>query len=442
MAATLISLVLVIGAVAAAPKTWAVLVIEIPAAWSWYLTQNITPGHGTIIGGTFVCVAALIAYTGTHLSRRSTERIANNNNNLADNQELRRRFVTTTAQFADPSPEVRLAGVYALEALTDDWIDRGKYTDAQICINYLCSYLTRPYTPPTEHPHLRQTVVTSDAATHIERTYQHPRDDLTVRQAITRTIVTHLKPDHHHNWSRYNYDLTGAYFHNADFTDAHFCGNTTFGKAQFHGDRTTFHRAQFHSDWTSFVEAQFRSDWTSFVEAQFRGGLTSFGEAQFHGDWTSFGMAEFRSKRVTSFGEAQFHGDWTSFGLAQFRGGWTSFGKAQFHGDGTTFYKSQFRSKKQTSFDEAQFRSKKQTSFDEAQFHGDWTTFYKAQFRGDQTTFYKASFQGAETSFYSPGAWNNVYFDWDTEIPCTAEGIKPDNVKPHDWPPPVLEPMP
>lgn len=240
LAATLIGLVLVVGIVAAAPKAWAVLVVAVPAAWSWYLNQNITPGHGTIIGGTFVCVAALIAYTGTHLSRRSTERIANNNNNLADLQELRRRFVTTTAQFADPSPEIRLAGVYALEALVDDWIDRDKHNDAQTCINYLCGYLARPYIPPTEHPHLRQTVVTPDAATHIERTYNHPHDDLTVRNAITRTIATHLRPDNHHNWSNYNYDLTGAHFHNADFTGSHFRGTVYFTRTQFRGEATLF----------------------------------------------------------------------------------------------------------------------------------------------------------------------------------------------------------
>lgn len=110
-----------------------------PSAWDWYLRQPITPGHGTIIGGFFVVTTGVIAYTGTHLTRTSTERIASDKNqletanaerahNLADIQELRRRFVTTTAQFADPSPEVRLAGVYALEALTNDWIDRNNQT--------------------------------------------------------------------------------------------------------------------------------------------------------------------------------------------------------------------------------------------------------------------------------------------------------------------------
>ncbi|MBY6695669.1 hypothetical protein HQ303_21365, partial [Rhodococcus sp. BP-110] len=136
------------------------LVFALPSAWTWFLDQDLQPGQGTVIGGTFVAITGLIAYTGTHQSRRSTERIAADKNTLdttnADRahdltvtQELRARFVTIAAQFADPSPEIRLAGVYALEALTDDWLDRGAHHEAQTCINYYCGYLTRPYTPPT-----------------------------------------------------------------------------------------------------------------------------------------------------------------------------------------------------------------------------------------------------------------------------------------------------
>lgn len=185
----------------------------------WFL-DNLTQPAATVLASIGIIVAAVITFVIGYLSRRQLDRHHKATHTLADIQELRRRFVTTTAQFADPSPEVRLAGAYALEALTNDWIDHNRNTDAQTCINYLCGYLTRPYTPPTHDPHLRQTVVTVDAATTIERTYQHPHDDLTVRQAITRTIATHLKPARHHNWSNYNYDLTGANFHNADFNDA------------------------------------------------------------------------------------------------------------------------------------------------------------------------------------------------------------------------------
>jgi 4-hydroxybenzoate polyprenyltransferase len=90
LAAILIGLTLLIGAIAAAPRAWAALVVAVPAAWSWYLRQNITPGHGTIIGGFFVVTAAAIAYIGTHLTRTSNERNADRSHNQADLQELRR----------------------------------------------------------------------------------------------------------------------------------------------------------------------------------------------------------------------------------------------------------------------------------------------------------------------------------------------------------------
>ncbi|MDV6262893.1 pentapeptide repeat-containing protein [Rhodococcoides yunnanense] len=451
-----------------------------PSAWDWYLRQDITPGHGTIIGGFFVVTAAAIAYTGTHLTRTSTERIADQKNrfdtinaerahNLADIQELRRRFVTTTAQFADPSPEVRLAGVYALEALTNDWIDRNSTTDAQTCINYLCGYLTRPYSPPTQDPHLRQTVVTPDLGTHVQRTYMHPHDDLNVRQAITRTIATHLHPGNHHTWSDYDYDLTGAYFRDAIFSGCHFRGKINLTGTHFDGEHTSFDFAEFHSELTSFRFAQFRSETVSFDDARFH-GITSFDNAQFHGatsfddsffhgrrttfgsvlfrgEFVSFTRTEFRATTATHFRFARFHSERTSFEEAQFHSGSTSFIRMEFGSalsdrDETTFNRAEFRGGR-VSFSLARFRSTT-TSFDEAKFHSDRvtfsasrfysdvTSFTQAEFCADETTFNRARFLGKLTSFENPQEWRNVYFDWDDPTSTTQ---KPDYVVPQEWPP-------
>ncbi|WP_196250551.1 pentapeptide repeat-containing protein [Rhodococcoides fascians] len=470
--------------------------------WNWYLRQDITPGHGTIIGGLFVVIAAAIAYTGTHLTRTSTERIAiakndldktnaENAHNLTDIQELRRRFVTTTAQFADPSPEVRLAGVYALEALTNDWIDRENHTDAQTCINYLCGYLTRPYTPPTKDPHLRQTVVTPDIATTVQRTYIHPHDDLNVRQAITRTIAKHLQPGDQHSWSTYDYDLTGAYFDNADFTrcvfrgtieftNAHFDGaQTLFANTEFHGTKTSFQRARFYGYQASFVQSQFHSPFASFAGAQFRSGRAVFDEAEFHGERTVFSSARFYSD-WTSFIRAQSHGDITfastrfvgektTFEYAQFRGPKTDFAGTLFAGKATTFVNAQFHSPR-TSFAHVQFNAAstsfhralfcgtrtmfhkvwfvgETTTFEAAQFRSDWTKFHEtrflststsfesAEYIGTRTRFTKIDFGNGVTSFDNPVTWNNVYFDWDPPIPYAVRASQPPNVTPHNWPP-------
>lgn len=478
-----------------------------PSAWDWYLRQDITPGHGTIIGGFFVVTAAAIAYTGTHLTRTSTERIAiaknnldktnaENAHNLADIQELRRRFVTTTAQFADPSPEVRLAGVYALEALTNDWIDRNNHTDAQTCINYLCGYLTRSYTPPTQDPHLRQTVVTPDIATTVQRTYIHPHDDLNVRQAITRTIAKHLQPGNHHSWSNYDYDLTGTYFRNADFTRCVFRGTIEFANAQFDGQHTSFANTEFYGTRTSFLRARFYGDQVSFVQAQFHSPFTSFSRVEFHSNRTGFDESVFYSER-TAFHRTRFCSDWTSFIQAQSHGdmtfsgaqfeGETTFGSARFYGEQTEFYGSRFAGRSitfvnaqfhsaRTSFTQAQFNAEatsfrlalfcgSRTLFNEAWFVGERTMFNAAQFRSDRTKFHKArffsattSFENAEfsgtstrfaevdfgntvTSFDNPVTWNNVYFDWDPPIPYAVEAGQPSNVTPHNWPP-TTAPLP
>nr|WP_176457558.1 MULTISPECIES: pentapeptide repeat-containing protein [unclassified Rhodococcus (in: high G+C Gram-positive bacteria)] len=394
-----------------------------PSAWDWYLRQDITPGHGTIIGGFFVVTAAAIAYTGTHLTRTSTERIADQKNtldtvnaerahNLADIQELRRRFVTTTAQFADPSPEVRLAGVYALEALTNDWIDRNSTTDAQTCINYLCGYLTRPYTSPTHDPHLRQTVVTPDIGTHVQRTYIHPHDDLNVRQAITRTIAGHLQPDVQHSWSTYNYDLTGAHLHDADFSRCIFRGTVNLEMAQFSGATTSFQNAEFYGKDTSFNSAKFHGEWVRFDGAEFHGSWGAFVGAEFHG-------------RETNFAGALFSNDETSFVSTCFSSKRTRFDRAHFKSELTLFLFTKFHGLR-TSFDGADFDSFTMT-FEGARFDGVMTTFTEAEFR-----------EGKETTFHAPAAWGQVYFDWDPRIPYAARP-KPDNVAPRDWPPGVAQ---
>ncbi|OZD03426.1 hypothetical protein CH275_16805 [Rhodococcus sp. 06-235-1A] len=452
-----------------------------PSSWDWYIRQDITPGHGTIIGGFFVVTAAAIAYTGTHLTRTSTEHIAEQKNtldtanaerahNLADIQELRRRFVTTTAQFADPSPEVRLAGVYALEALANDWIERGQDADAQTCISYLCGYLTRPYTPPTQNPHLRQTVVTPDLGTHVQRTYIHPHDDLNVRQAITRTIATHLQPHNRRNWSNYDYDLTGAYFQDANFAGCHFRGKINLSDTRFDGEHTSFEDAEFHSAQTSFRLAQFRGESACFDRARFHGDETEFGYARFHCDETTFDHAQFDGRR-TSFRKAHFGGEFTSFVGAEFRASETHFHFAEFHSERTVFDEAQFHSDSsgflrvefgssrskcvETTFNRAEFRGKSAafslsqfrsttTSFNEAKFGGDRiaftaskfysdvTSFTQAEFCAKESIFSKAGFLGELASFDKPRAWEAVYFDWDDPASATQ---KPEGVIPQDWPP-------
>jgi ABC-type transporter Mla subunit MlaD len=56
---------------------------------------------------------------------------------------LNERFATAARQLGDDKPPaVRLAGVYAMAGLADDWAE-----NRQTCVDVLCAYLRMPYEP-------------------------------------------------------------------------------------------------------------------------------------------------------------------------------------------------------------------------------------------------------------------------------------------------------
>ena len=56
---------------------------------------------------------------------------------------LNERFATAAGQLgSDKPPAVRLAGVYAMAGLADDWAE-----NRQTCVDVLCAYLRMPYEP-------------------------------------------------------------------------------------------------------------------------------------------------------------------------------------------------------------------------------------------------------------------------------------------------------
>ena len=55
---------------------------------------------------------------------------------------LNERFATAAEQLGSDKPAVRLAGVYAMAGLADDWEE-----NRQTCVDVLCAYLRMPYEP-------------------------------------------------------------------------------------------------------------------------------------------------------------------------------------------------------------------------------------------------------------------------------------------------------
>src|SRR6516162_7610720 len=99
---------------------------------------------------------------------------------------LNERFATAAGQLgSDKPPAVRLAGVYAMAGLADDW-----EANRQTCVDVLCAYLRLPYDPdPGE-----------DADSAERAAYQANRE---VRHTVIRVITAHLRAGEAESWRRW-----------------------------------------------------------------------------------------------------------------------------------------------------------------------------------------------------------------------------------------------
>ncbi|MCX4617950.1 pentapeptide repeat-containing protein [Streptomyces mirabilis] len=179
----------------------------------------------TLIGAV---LAGVYAYRKQRLSEGDATR--------ADASHRADRYTTAAEQLGHDQAAVRLAGVYALARLADDWAEQ-----RQVCIDVLCAYLRMPYEPdPTA--------------------LGHKAGEREVRHTIIRVIRDHLRdPDASTSWSTYAFDFIGVAFDGGDFSRSHFLGTV------------------------SFVGAEFSGGIVSFVGAEFSGGTVSFGDATFSG---------------------------------------------------------------------------------------------------------------------------------------------------------------
>lgn len=468
--------------------------IENPGTSEAWLTQPVA----TVLASAGVLLAALVAYTAAILGRKQTEKHFGQSHGLTEVRGLRDRFTTIAGQLADPSAAVRIAGIYAMEALVGDWLQRAQPREAQACINVLCSYLRLHHAPgDRDHHQTKQVIHRRNGDHEVEDHLEYRQDDSQVRQSIIRTISAHLQDNAHGSWSDLDFDFTGAYLESADFAGAIFRGEVTFREAHFVGAKTSFEAAKitgnvsfaeatFTGEETSFVRAIFTGELVSFERAQFAGDVITFERAQFIGDATTFKKATFTGS-VTQFWKAQFTGKGTAFTGAQFTGERTMFDFVQFTGDSISFWAAQFTGNA-TSFENARFEAETtdfettftgKISFDRAQFSGKRALFGKAQFTGPsssfaesqftgvsagfeqvqfaskRTTFRDAVFAGSKTSF----AWvqftgektyfDGVQFKGETSFKSPKAwqnvhfdwdrdlGLKPSTVRPDEWPPAV-----
>jgi uncharacterized protein YjbI with pentapeptide repeats len=314
-----------------------------------------------------------------------------------DDAGRRSRYTSAAEQLGDPQAAVRLAGVYAMAHLADEWAEQ-----RQPCVDVLCAYLRLPWagdstqlepnTTTTEH-----TWPDGMGQRKVTKTYSGRAGEREVRQTLVRVIASHLQPHtgsstwSGSSWSDLDIDLTNAALPHADFRGANFRGRTSFRRTSFSGF-SSFDGAQFSADaW--FDEAQFSAD-GRFVGARFSADATFVG-AQFSADaW--FDEVQFSS--AAWFLGARFSADATFVG-AQFSGA-ARFDGAQFSGE-ASFYVAQFSAT--ANFRQVQFSA--DANFRQAQFSAD-ANFRQVQFSADgdfaDAQFDTTVFGGAE---FSGVAW-------------------------------------
>jgi Pentapeptide repeats (9 copies)/Pentapeptide repeats (8 copies) len=273
-------------------------------------------------------VALVTGYRRQRVAEFAQE-LADRAQELADRAEDREaarlfneRFGEAAGQLGHDSAAVRLAGVYAMARLADDWP-----AQRQTCVDVLCAYLRMPYQPAPG----------PDAPATDQQAFRSLRE---VRHTVIRVITAHLQPGGPaalitQDWRGLSLDFTGTVFDGGDFGGAQFTGTVSFRGARFDGGEVSFGGAQFTGT-VSFRGARFDGGEVSFRGARFTGGAVSFARARFAGGRVSFALAWFTGAEV-SFSSAEFAGGKVSFSSAEFAGGKVIFSGARFTGGKVSF---------------------------------------------------------------------------------------------------------
>ncbi len=315
---------------------------------------------------------------GVYAYRR--QRIAESDAHRADANQFADRYTTAAEQLGHERAAVRLAGVYALARLADDWKEQ-----RQVCIDVLCAYLRMPYQPDQEAPGYKE-------------------GEREVRLTIIRLVRDHLRhdPESPHSWHGRDFDFTGATFDGGDFSGAVFSsGRVRFTHAVFSGGTVRFDGAKFSGSEVSFIRAKFSGGRVSFDGATFPAGTVRFAHAMFFHGKVSFDGAEFSGGTVSFTGtEFSGAGGLVCFNRAVFSGGTVRFTRATFSASGSL-----------VRFDDAVF-SGGTVGFDDATFSGSEVRFARATFAGGEVSFHGATFAGGSVDFQSVASWDSPpHFD-------------------------------
>lgn len=260
-----------------------------------------------VVGGIGAVVALTVAYR-----RQRHGEIATYREGLAEQRETIKAFSDRYGKAADQlggdTAAVRVAGVYALAALADDW-DDGR----QMCIDLLCAYLRMPYERNAGSP-------------------GYLAGNREVRRTLLRVIRNHLRPGWTPvSWSGNKFSFEGATFDCGDLSGMRLDGDPEAGHDR--RPNMTFHGARFVTGSFQFDDVDFGGTPVWFTKAEFAGATVTFRGARFQRGAVTFERARFTGGEVR-FDGARFSGGEVSFDGAVHSGGDVSFRDAE-HTGGT-----------------------------------------------------------------------------------------------------------
>jgi Pentapeptide repeats (9 copies) len=195
------------------------------------------------VGVLTVIATVAVQVSGRRATSRDTQKALEEQRKQLDRtlaeqrtRTLNERFATAAGQLGSDKPTaVRLAGVYAMAGLADDWEE-----NRQTCVDVLCGYLRLPYEPDPGQ----------DAPGPERLAFRASRE---VRHTVIRVITAHLRDGAVVSWQGLKLDFTGVVFDGGDFTGARFSGGTvSFNGAEFSGGTVSFGRAEFSGGTVDF----------------------------------------------------------------------------------------------------------------------------------------------------------------------------------------------
>ena len=291
---SLLRLMLVVGGVIAAVGGLIVMVLlltvrrgedESGARHVLYLAQAAVALLGVLTIGAAGTVAYRRQKTVEHQSRRDDERAKREADRAHRDRrnDLHRRYQEAATQLGHKEPVIRIAGVYAIEAIANEWaaLDDTSQSQRNACIDLLCGYLRSKtgFAKAEDSDELKMT--SSEEAVRNE-----------IASVFARNLVDPKEDSKPGAWSDHRFKLNDTHFANAVFRNAHFLAGVTFVRAHFSGS-AWFGGVTFSG--SAWFEGVTFSDPAWFEDATFSGPAW-FGNATFNGD-AEFEGAKF-SERV------------------------------------------------------------------------------------------------------------------------------------------------